>query len=189
MRPESRNPREARRAATIIAVALLATAAFARATIAADLKPYKVGYNNWIGYVALFVARDKGFFKEEGLDVQTKMFSSPGDGLAPLLSGDLDAHLTTADSVIIALDKAPGKWNVKSLRQMIVGGSAVPQALIEAFDGGALEHLGFAGGRPWPPPPRCTRPRTPSRRSPKRLGRRRGFCTILVRPLRLSLVA
>ena len=73
------------------------------------LKPYKVGYNAWIGSIAFFVAQQKGFFKEEGLDVQTKSFSSPGDGLKPLLSNDLDAVLSTADSVLTVVDKAPGQ--------------------------------------------------------------------------------
>ena len=49
------------------------------------LKPYKVGFNAWIGSIAFFVARDKGFFKDEGLDLQAKSFSAPGDGLTPLV--------------------------------------------------------------------------------------------------------
>lgn len=93
-----------------LAVALLLACSFTGSASAdAPLKPYSVGYNNWIGYIALFVAQEQGLFKKEGLDVQTKMFSSPGDGIAPLLAGSLDGHLTTADSVITALDKAPGQ--------------------------------------------------------------------------------
>ena len=37
-------------------------------------------------------------------------------------------------AILEALDKAPGQWNVKSLKQMVVGGSAAPAALIEAFE-------------------------------------------------------
>ena len=79
---------------------------------AGELKPYRVGFNAWIGSIAFFVAQDKGFFKAEGLDVQTKSFSAPGDGLAPLIAGSLDAHLSTADSVLTVLDKAPGQLKV-----------------------------------------------------------------------------
>src|SRR6478609_3524964 len=74
---------------------------------AGELKPYRVGFNAWIGSIAFFVAQEKGYFKDEGLDVQTKSFSSPGDGLKPLLTGDLDAVLSTADSVLTVVDKAP----------------------------------------------------------------------------------
>jgi NitT/TauT family transport system substrate-binding protein len=92
---------------------------------AAELKPYRVGFNAWIGSIAFFVAQEKGFFKEAGLDVQPKSFSSPGDGLTPLLAGSLDAVLSTADSVITVLDKAPGQLRVVYLTDTSAGADAV----------------------------------------------------------------
>jgi NitT/TauT family transport system substrate-binding protein len=92
---------------------------------AAELKPYKVGFNAWIGSIAFFVAQQKGFFKEEGLDVQTKSFSAPGDGLTPLISGDLDAHLSTADSVLTVADKAPGQLKIVYLTDSSAGADAI----------------------------------------------------------------
>jgi NitT/TauT family transport system substrate-binding protein len=92
---------------------------------AAPLKPYRVGYNSWIGYIALFVGQEKGFFKDEGLDVKVTSFSAPGDGLKPLLAGELDAHFTTVDSTIIALDKAPGKLHVVYLTDTSAGADAI----------------------------------------------------------------
>ena len=92
---------------------------------AGALKPYRVGFNAWIGSIAFFVAQDKGFFKDEGLDVQTKSFSSPGDGLAPLVAGSLDAHLSTADSVLTVLDKAPGQLKVVYLTDTSAGADAI----------------------------------------------------------------
>jgi NitT/TauT family transport system substrate-binding protein len=92
---------------------------------AADLKPYKVGFNSWVGYITFFVANEKGFFKEEGLDVKAKSFSSPGDSLLPLMAGDLDAALSTADSVITVLDKAPGQVKVVYLTDTSAGADAI----------------------------------------------------------------
>jgi NitT/TauT family transport system substrate-binding protein len=89
------------------------------------LKPYKVGYNAWIGSIAFFVADKKGFFKEEGLDVQTKSFSSPGDGLKPLMTGDLDAVLSTADTVLTVVDKAPGKLKIIYVTDTSAGADAI----------------------------------------------------------------
>ena len=71
------------------------------------------------------MAEEKGLFKEEGLAVQKKSFSAPGDGLKPLLAGDLDAHFTTLDSTIIALDKAPGKLKVVYLTDTSAGADAI----------------------------------------------------------------
>jgi len=109
--------------AAALAVAL-AAASGARAS-AGELKPYRVGFNAWIGSIAFFVAQEKGFFKDEGLDVQTKSFSSPGDGLTPLIAGSLDAHLSTADSVITVLDKAPGQLKVVYLTDTSSGADAI----------------------------------------------------------------
>lgn len=106
----------------ILTLLLLAGLGSARA---ADLKPYRIGYNNWIGYIALFVAEEKGYFTDEGLAVSKTSFSAPGDGLKPLLAGDLDAHFTTVDSAIIALDKAPGQLNVVYLTDTSAGADAV----------------------------------------------------------------
>jgi NitT/TauT family transport system substrate-binding protein len=106
-------------------LALLLAGLAAVAARAADLKPYRIGYNSWIGYISLFVAEEKGFFKEEGLDLKKTSFSSPGDGLKPLLTGDLDAHFTTADSTIIALDKAPGKLRIVYLTDTSAGADAI----------------------------------------------------------------
>jgi NitT/TauT family transport system substrate-binding protein len=89
------------------------------------LKPYKVGFNAWIGSIAFFVAQQKGFFKEVGLDVQTKSFSSPGDGLKPLLSNDLDAVLSTADCVLTVVDKAPGQLKIVYLTDTSSGADAI----------------------------------------------------------------
>lgn len=106
-------------------VAAVALALAPSASHAGDLKPYKVGYNSWIGSIAFFVANEKGYFKDEGLDVQTKSFSSPGDTLLPLIAGDLDAALSTADSVITVLDKAPGQLKVVYLTDTSAGADAI----------------------------------------------------------------
>ncbi len=107
----------------LLAAALVVLARPAEA--ATPLKPYKVGFNAWIGSIGFFVAKEKGFFKDEGLDLQTKSFSSPGDGLKPLLSGDLDAVLTTADTVLTILDKAPGQMKIVYLTDTSAGADAI----------------------------------------------------------------
>jgi NitT/TauT family transport system substrate-binding protein len=107
----------------MVAIALLGFAEPVHA--AAPLKPYSVAYNAWIGSIAFFVAQQKGFFKDEGLDVQAKSFSSPGDGLKPLLGGQLDAALSTADSVLTVVDKAPGQLKVVYLTDTSSGADAI----------------------------------------------------------------
>jgi fatty-acyl-CoA synthase len=37
-------------------------------------------------------------------------------------------------AILDALDKEPKRWDLRSVKQMVIGGSAAPQAMIEAFD-------------------------------------------------------
>src|SRR3954471_14761566 len=106
-------------------VFFLAFAPVGEAAPPAPLKTYKVGFNAWIGSIAFFVAQQKGFFKDAGLDVQTKSFISPVAGLKPLLSGDLDAVLSTADSVLTVVDKAPGQLKIVYLTDTSSGADAI----------------------------------------------------------------
>jgi NitT/TauT family transport system substrate-binding protein len=110
---------------TIHLIALTIVLAVLSAPVQASPKPYRVGFNAWIGYIAFFIAQQKGFFKDEGLDVQAKSFSAPGDGLKPLLSGDLDASLSTADSVLTVLDKAAGQLKIVYLIDTSSGADAI----------------------------------------------------------------
>ena len=76
-------------------------------TAPAESKPFVVAYNQWIGFVGLFTALDKGYFKDAGLDVQPKQFAGPADSVPLLLTGKVDVSLTTADTVIL-LNKQAG---------------------------------------------------------------------------------
>ncbi len=88
-------------------------------------EPYRVGYNNWVGFIAFFTAQENGAFKKAGLNVVGKSFAAPGEGLVPLLSGDLDAHLTTLDSVILKAANAPGKISIVTLLDTSAGADAL----------------------------------------------------------------
>ena len=48
---------------SICAAVLVASVAASSGTVAAGgLKPYRVGFNAWIGSIAFFVAQEKGLF-------------------------------------------------------------------------------------------------------------------------------
>lgn len=88
-------------------------------------EPYRVGFNNWIGFIAFFAAQENGAFKAAGLDVEAKSFSAPGEGIIPLLAGELDAHLTTLDAVILKAASAPGSLEIAGLIDTSSGADAV----------------------------------------------------------------
>jgi NitT/TauT family transport system substrate-binding protein len=67
---------------------------------AAD-KKLTIGHDLWIGYSGVFIAKEKGYFKEAGLDVELKPFSNPGDTLPALAGGRLDVGLTTLQNLAL----------------------------------------------------------------------------------------
>jgi len=64
----------------------------------------KVGHLPVTGHAKFFIAKEEGFFKDEGLDVELMEFANSADGLAALRAGKLDlgAFGTTAPLVHIA---------------------------------------------------------------------------------------
>jgi NitT/TauT family transport system substrate-binding protein len=50
-----------------------------------------IGIVTWVGYSPLFIAAEKGFFKEAGLDLAVKTFASNPDGIAAFRAGKIDA--------------------------------------------------------------------------------------------------
>mgnify|MGYP000869558008 CR=1 FL=1 len=55
-----------------------------------ELKKFNVGYLATPGHVLYFVAMEKGYFKEEGLDVELFLFTNSGEGLNAINSGKID---------------------------------------------------------------------------------------------------
>lgn len=72
----------------------------AKKTEVPDLGVIKAGYLPVLGLAPLFVAADKGYFKEEGLDVQLERFDSGSKMIAPLSVGQLDAGLGEAGTAL-----------------------------------------------------------------------------------------
>lgn len=56
-----------------------------------SLKKFNVGYLATTGHALYFVAQEKGYFREEGLDVKLFLFTNSGEGLNGIKFGKLDA--------------------------------------------------------------------------------------------------
>ena len=57
-----------------------------------------IGHSTWVGYGPLFLARDKRFFEEGGVNVELKNFEDPKSRFFALVSGKLDGIATTLDT-------------------------------------------------------------------------------------------
>ncbi len=65
----------------------------------ASAEKLRVAYSVWVGYGPLFVAQEKGFFKDEGLDVELTPIEDPKLRFAALAAGQIDLLATSVDAM------------------------------------------------------------------------------------------
>ncbi|BCB25276.1 sulfonate ABC transporter substrate-binding protein [Sulfurimicrobium lacus] len=84
--------------AVSLSFALLTAAPAAHATV-------KVGLSDWPGWVAWYVAEQKGFFKKYGADVKLVWFANYTDSISALSAGQIDANSQTWSDTMAPLAK------------------------------------------------------------------------------------
>ncbi|HWR41630.1 ABC transporter substrate-binding protein [Sporomusa sp.] len=78
---------------------------------AAEKKPIIIAYTPWTGYGALFVAKEKGIFKNKGVDVELQSIEGVGDRKQALVAGKIQAMAASLDvSVSAAGEGVPMKF-------------------------------------------------------------------------------
>jgi NitT/TauT family transport system substrate-binding protein len=82
-----------------VAVAALASPGSAAA------ETVRIAHSTWVGYGPLYVARDKGFFKNHGIDVELIVMEDPKDRFPAMLADKIDMIASTVDTGILYLKK------------------------------------------------------------------------------------
>jgi NitT/TauT family transport system substrate-binding protein len=82
-----------------VAVAALASPGSATA------ETVRIAHSTWVGYGPLYVARDKGFFKNHGIDVELIVMEDPKDRFPAMLADKIDMIASTVDTGILYLKK------------------------------------------------------------------------------------
>ncbi len=85
--------------------AFLLFSAFCLVAPGAALSEVKVGVSDWPGWVAWYVAEQKGFFKKHGASVKLVWFPNYTDSISALSSGQLDANCQTWSDTMAPLAK------------------------------------------------------------------------------------
>ena len=102
----------------------------------AAAEPLRIRYSVWVGYGPLFLAKEKGYFKAENVDVQLVKMEDPKESYQAMGAGRLDGVVSTVDTVIphlrtgaefqyvLALDDSAGgdgivaRKEIKSVRDL-----------------------------------------------------------------------
>ena len=60
----------------------------------------RLAFPTWVGYVPLYIAQEKGFFKKYGLDVELSVIEGLGERKMALSGGQLDGVAISGDSLV-----------------------------------------------------------------------------------------
>ncbi len=95
---------------TVVIIAVVAVFILRPVSKPQQERKYSIGIVTWVGYGPLFVAQEKDFFKDEGLDIDIKIMDGPGQRESAYLSGSLDFFPNTPDAfAIFATQGTKGK--------------------------------------------------------------------------------
>ncbi|MGH6693079.1 MAG: ABC transporter substrate-binding protein [Gammaproteobacteria bacterium] len=97
-----------------LVLAVVASAALLPAR-SADAAPLKIGYSTWVGYGPLFLARDLGYLKQAGAEVEMVLIEDPKVRFTALAAGQLDGLVSTIDTLVLYLKKGNEYQHVLAL--------------------------------------------------------------------------
>ncbi|SDI72950.1 ABC transporter substrate-binding protein [Pseudomonas panipatensis] len=78
----------------------LALAGLLGAAAGAQAGTLSIGHTTWVGYGTLYLARDLGYFKEQGLDLQLTPIEEASMYMAAQASGKLSGSASTIDEIL-----------------------------------------------------------------------------------------
>ena len=65
----------------------------------------KIAHSTWVGYGPLYIARDKGFFKQNGVDVDLIVMEDPKERFPTLMADRIQMIASTVDTALLYLKK------------------------------------------------------------------------------------
>lgn len=78
----------------------LLTSVLAVGAVTAQAGSLTLGHTTWVGYGTLYLARDLGYFKEQGLDVDFTVIEESAMYMAAQASGKLSGSASTIDEIL-----------------------------------------------------------------------------------------
>lgn len=123
-----------------------AVAAIIAAVAPADAGSLKLGHSTWVGYGPFYIARDKGFFKEEGVDVELVIMEDTPMKMGALMAGQLDLVASTVDEFPIYMKPGIGIRYVMAVDNSRGGDGIVATKDITTIEGLKGKKVAFEQG-------------------------------------------
>jgi len=88
---------------TLLALATGVALAAAAAPVPARADTIKIAHSTWVGYGPLYIARDKGIFKKNGVEVDLIVVEDPKERFPTLMADKIDVIASTVDTALLYL--------------------------------------------------------------------------------------
>ncbi len=108
----------------------------------------RIGLVTWLGYGPFYVAKEKGFFADNGLEVELMRIEGDAERRAAIASGDLDAIALTLDSMIVLRASGTLVKTVMAIDQSNGGDGIVAKQEIDTIEALKGREIAFPTGLP-----------------------------------------
>lgn len=112
----------------------------------AEAQPLKIGYSTWVGYGPLFLAQEKGFYKDEKVAVELVNMEDPKERFFALAAGRLDGLVSTIDTMVLYLRTGQEFQYVLALDDSAGGDGIVARKEIKSLQDLKGKKVAFAEG-------------------------------------------
>lgn len=109
---------------------------------------YRIGLGPWIGFGPLYLAKDKGFFKEAGIEVNLIVLTGLAERNSALKSGEIDALAAPVDYFVLSAGNNLITNIVMAIDESVGGDGIVAKKEIQQFSDLKGKRVAFQRGLP-----------------------------------------
>ena len=129
-----------------IAFALLAIVAGCQSQSSKQV--YRIGLGPWIGFGPLYLAQEKGFFKEAGIQPELTVITGLAERNSSLKSGKVDALAAPIDYFVLSAGNRLETTTVMAIDESVGGDGLVAKKSIKSFQDLKGKKVAFQRGLP-----------------------------------------
>lgn len=122
-----------RRFVILTAVIVLALLSISSCQQSDDKGKYRIALGPWVGFGPLYLARDKGFFNEQGVDVDLIVLTGVAERNSALKSGKLDALAAPVDYFVLSAGNGVEATIVMAIDESVGGDGIVARKSVKTF--------------------------------------------------------
>lgn len=109
---------------------------------------YQIGLGPWVGFGPLYLAKEKGYFKEEGIDVDLIVLTGIAERNSALKSGKLDGLAAPVDYFVLSSGNGVDTRIVMAIDESVGGDGIVVKKSIKQFSDLRGKKIAFQRGLP-----------------------------------------